>query len=335
MGNTGLSTQVTLGEEPAFGTVAAALTRGYEILSEGVEDNVERMESESLRAGKRLQSYWRENRKGAGGDIEYELLNKGFGLIWRNILGAMSGVTTPGGGTISREMTASLGPLNGKSLSAQIGRPDVAGTINPFTYLGGKIAEAELAVEVDGLAKLTTSLDFQNGITPSTPAAKGGPGPALAVAAYPANATPLDWIGVLIQIGGVSEDLNSVTMNVNNNLKDDRFMLRRSSLKKEQLEETSAREITFDLPEEFNGLAAYNRFVNGTEAALTISLRGDLIEGALNYETLITAARVRFDGGTPTAGGADVIEQPATAKLLQPSSGSALDVLLRSTDTAY
>lgn len=332
MGSTGLSTQATIGKEASHGVVAAVLTRAFEIRSEGIEDAVERIESETLRAGKRLQSFWRPNRKGAEGDLEFELLNKGFAFVWEAIFGASTAAVTPGGATLAREISVQLGSMNGKSYSVQVGRPAVTGTVHPFTYLGGKVNEAELSLEVDELAVLTTTWDFQNGLTPSTPAAAGGPGPALAAPSYPTAGVPFDFIGAKIQVGGVDIDLTEVTMNVNNNLKTDRFFLRRSSLKKEQIEETEPRDITFEGNGEFEGLTAYNRFVNGTEAAITVSLRGDDIETGQPYEHLITGARVRFDGGTPTAEGADVLENGFEAKLLAPASGEALTVLTRSTD---
>lgn len=331
MAGTGLATQVTHGEETTYGTVAADLTRAFEIRSEGVEDNIERIESESLRAGKRLQSWWTPNRKGAGGDLEYELVSKGFGVRFKHALGGTPVTTTPGGGTLSRLHTVNFGNINGKSFSTQIGRPDVTGTVNPFTHLGGKIAEYELAVEVDGLVLWTETVDYQDVRTPSSSPVAG---PALATPAYPSGIVPLDFIGAKITVGGVDVDVNSFTLSGSNELKLDRYFLRRSSLKKEPIEDTAPRDLTVELGGEFEGLTAYNRFVNGTEAALVASLRGPLIEGALYAGLDVTLARLRWDGGTPTAGGPDVLEQPQNCKVLQPASGEAVTFAYQSTDVA-
>lgn len=328
MAGTGLATQVTHGDESTYGTVASDITRAFEIRSEGIEDAVERIESESLRAGKRLQSWWTPNRKGAEGDVEYELVNKGFGVRFKHALGAIA-MTTPGGGTLSRLHTATLGNINGKSFTTQIGRPDVGGTVNPFTALGGKISEYELTAEVDGLVMWNETLDFQDVKTLSSPV----PGPALATPVYPASVVPLDFIGAKITVGGVDVDVNSFSLKGNNGLKTDRYFLRRSSLKKEPIEDTSPRELEVELGGEFEGLTAYNRFVLGTEAALVASFRGPLIEGALYSGLDVTLARVRWDGGTPTAEGADVLEQTQTCKVLAPSSGEAVTFAYQSTDT--
>lgn len=327
--STGLATQVTHGDETTYGTVAADLTRAFEIREEGVEDSIERIESESLRAGKRLQSWWTPNRKGAEGDIEYELYSKGFGVRFKHWLGAIA-TTVPAGALVAKLHTATLGNINGKSFSTQIGRPAITGTVHPFTALGGKVAEWELAVEVDGLVLLTETLDFQDVRTPSSPT----PGPALATPAYPASVVPLDFIGALISVGGSPVDVSSFTLAGSNALKTDRYFLRRSSLKKEPIEDTEPRDITVELGGEFDGLAAYNRFVNGTEASLVASFRGPLIEGALFAGLDVTLARLRWDGGTPTAGGPDVLEQPQTCKVLAPSSGEAVTFAYQSTDAA-
>lgn len=328
MAGTGLATQVTHGDESTYGTVASDITRAFEVRSEGIEDSVERIESESLRAGKRLQSWWTPNRKGAEGEVEYELVNKGFGVRFKHALGAIA-MTTPGGATLSRLHTATLGNINGKSFTTQIGRPDVTGTVNPFTALGGKISEFELAVEVDGLVTWNETLDFQDVRTLSSPVA----GPALATPVYPASVVPLDFIGAKIQVGGVDVDVSSFSLKGNNGLKTDRYFLRRSSLKKEPIEDTSPREFEVELGGEFEGLTAYNRFVLGTEAALTASFRGPLIEGALYSGLDVTLARVRWDGGTPTADGPDVLEMTQTCKVLAPASGEAVTFAYQSTDT--
>lgn len=324
MGVTGLATQVTHGDETTYGTVAGTLTRAFEVRSEGIEDAIERIESESLRAGKRLQSWWTPNRKGAAGDVEYELTDKNYGVRFKHWLGGTPVTTTPAGGTTSKQHVVVLGNLNGKSFSTQIGRPDVTGTINPFTGLGGKVASWQIAVEVDGLVLLTETLDFQNQITPSTPTAGGGPGPALAAATYPSSPTPLDFIGAKLLIGGVATDVSSLTLTGDNHLKTDRYFIRQSALKKEPLEETEARELGVELAGEFEGLTAYNRFVNGTEATLSAVFRGPLIEGTIYAGLTVDYARVRWDGGTPTAGGADVLDQPQTCKVLAPASGEAV-----------
>lgn len=328
MAGTGLATQVTHGDETTYGTVATDITRAFEIRSEGIEDSIERIESESLRAGKRLQSWWTPNRKGAEGDVEYELLSKGYGVRFKHWLGTIT-TTTPGGATLSRLHTGTLGNINGKSFTTQVGRPDVTGVVNPFTMLGGKVTEWELAVEVDGLVLLTETLDFQDVRTPSTPVT---PGPALAAPVYPSGVVPLDFTGALISVGGTPVDLTGITLSGSSNVKTDRYFLRRSSLKKEPIEDTAPREITAELNGEFEGLTAYNRFVNGTEAAIIASFRGPLIEGALFAGLDVTLARVRWDGGTPTAGGPDILEMPQTCKVLAPASGEAVTFAYQSTD---
>lgn len=311
MGRTGLSTQFHLAEESAYGTPATLSGgRSLEIREESLEDAIERIESEALRAGRSVQQHWRPNRKGGEGSVTFELANKGFGLLWKHCLGA---IATAAAGTLGQTHTATIGALAGKSLTTQVGRPDVAGVTQPFTLHGCKVAEWTIGNEVDGIATLELALDFEESDTVT----------ALATAAYPSGLELFDFIGATISVGGSAVAVADVSVSCANNLKTDRYFLRGSSLKKEPLEDTEAREITAELTGEFEGLTAYNRFVGGTEASFQATWVGSEFEAGQNYKIDITASRCRFDGTTPTAGGMDVLEQPQNIKILAPHDGSS------------
>lgn len=316
MGRTGLSTQIALAEESTYGTPASlvgAAARLLEAREESIEDNLDRIESEGMRAGRSVTQQWKNVRKGAGGNIVHEVAQKGGGVLLKHALGAAA-TTTPVGGTASKTHTASIGPLFGKSLTVQVARGNVTtGANDPFTYHGGKVNDWELACEPDGLALLTLGMDFEESDTVT----------ALSTAAYPSSLELFDFTQAVIKVGGVNLDVSSLSLKGDNQLKADRYFLRGSALKKEPLEDTAPRELTCDLTGEYDGTAqAWARFVNGTEATLQVTFTGSILEAAVAAKLDINAGRVRWDGGTPNAGGPDVIEQPHSIKILAPTDGS-------------
>jgi len=94
----------------------------------------------------------------ANGDIQVEAQDAGFGLFLKHTFGvAVSGEADVDGWVTH---TFTVGDLDGKSLTVQVGRGDASGSVHPFTYTGGKIATAEFANAVDGVLNVTLGLDF-------------------------------------------------------------------------------------------------------------------------------------------------------------------------------
>jgi hypothetical protein len=321
---TGIDGQIGLAEEVTWGTRVAP-ARFLEYNEESIQLNNERIESQGLRAGRRVTRHWVNNRKGAGGGITFEVMNKGFGLLFKHMLGATA-VTTPGGGTLSRDHTATVGDLDSKSLTVQKGVPPILAATQPFDYTGGKISEWEITNDVDGLLMLSCTFDFQTEDTAQT----------LASASYASGIEPLTFLGGLVTIGGAATDLSNFSLSGSNGLKTDRYYIRQSGLKKEQIEDTERRNYEGSFSADFENLTLYNRFANGTEAAIVAKWEGSIIEAALKYEVEVTLPRCRFEGETPTVGGPDVVAQPVAFKALDPTDGvtSPVTIRYRTTDTA-
>jgi hypothetical protein len=319
----GLDAQFGVAEESSYGTIETP-TRFYEFVSESIKRNGERIESAGLRPNRRVQSVngWAQGRVGVEGDVELEHPDRGGALLWKHILGAVN-TTQPdvGNAPTVYEHTATLGNLGGKSLTGQVGRPDVGGVVRPFTYSGLKVAEWELSIEVDGTLMLTLTFDGHDEDTDTE---------GLAVTSYPTGVKPLYFTGATINLAGAQYDVSEFSLSGSNGLKTDRYFLRGSGtdLKKEPLE-SEKREYTGELLAEFDGLTAYNRFVNGTTAALTATFEGDTIEDAFKFAVEVNLAVVRFDGETPSVEGAEVLEQPLAYKVLDNGTDSPVEVVVR------
>ena len=315
---TGLAAQCGVGVESVWGTRVAP-TRYLEILNESLKLDLQRTESQGLRAGRRFSRKYRDNRKGAGGTIALEVPTKGFGLIAKHILGAVA-TATPVGGTLSRDHTATPGDLDGKSFSIQLGRPDLSGTVRPFDYTGVKVMSAEFSNSVDGILGCTLTLDAQNEDTTQT----------LGTASYPTGLDQFFFVDAKLTLDATQVDVKDFSCSISNGLKGDRYYLRESSLKKEQIEDTAAREVTGTFNADFDGMSHYNSFTAGTEAALVARWRNPVaIEPGFYPEFEITLTRVRFDGETPNVGGSDVLNMTVPYKALEPLTGGSPTVSLR------
>lgn len=308
----GLSSQFGIGEEVTPGT-AVTPTRFFEFNEESLGLAIERIESKGLRTGRRTQRSggWAVGHRGVEGDVSIEIQNKGQAILWKYLLGACT-TTTPGGGTLSRSHKCTVGDIDGKSLTLQVGRGDTGGTAQPFTYNGAKIATWELSNEVDGIPMLKLTFDAMDEVTAT----------ALASASYPTALFPMTYTGGVIQVAGSNFDVKDVSFEGDNGLARERYLIRATNpgTKKQQLE-SEERVYTGKLTAEFDNLTAYNRFVNGTEASLKATWTGSIIEGAIPYKLEINCPAVRFDGETPKVGGAEIIDLELPFKILDDQLG--------------
>jgi hypothetical protein len=321
---TGLSAQLGVAEEVAYGT-PVAVDRFYEFESESLKLEIERLESKGLRAGTRVlrSDRWASGRKTVGGQISMELANKSFGRWLKHMFGTVvSDQPDVGGNPTVWDHTFTPGDLP-VGLTIQAGRPDLGGTVRPFTYHGCLIPSWAIACDVGEIAKLQVDVAAEDEDTST----------ALEVASYPASLTLLTFVQGTLQIAAASQPVRSVTLNGDSGLAADRHVLG-SQLIKTPLE-AGMREYGGQLDAHFDDLTAYTRFVAGTEAALVLLFRGAVISGAYNFDLQFTC-NVRFDGETPQVDGPEELEQPLAFKCLDTGTGpgTAITALYRTTDTA-
>lgn len=302
------------------------VSRFLEFIDESLALDVQRIESAGLRAGNRVLrgDRWAPNRKGAGGDVNFEVATNGFGLLFKHMLGN-SVISTPTNGVLTRDHTYTLADLAQKSLTFQVGTPEVTGTGDAFTYKGCKIASWELSNDIDGFLLLKLTLDAMDEDTTI----------ALAAASFPV-ATLFNFTQGQVTVGGANFDVHNFSLAGDNGLKTDRYFLRNSSLKKEPLH-NALTALTGAFEAEFTDLSAYNRYVTGTPAAVTLTFTGPQIEAVTPtyFSTLqITLPQVRFDGATPDVGGPDMINQPLPFKVTNDGTNQPITLLYRTTDTA-
>lgn len=319
----GIAAQLGFAAETTWGTYAAP-TRFLEANSFAIQNQIDRIESSAIRASNRVlrQDRWAANPKGISGTIELEVMSKGFGLLLKHMLGTVA-ITTPSGATTARLHTHTLGDTYGLGLTVQGGVPDVAATVQPFSWLGCKIGEWTLSNEVDGILMLGLNIDGASETTAQS----------LASASYASSVELLTFAGGTVTVAGSQFDVRSFSLTGNAGLKTDRYFLRGSSTKKEPIPAALV-DLSGQIEAEFEGLTAYNRFVNGTVASLSATWVGSTIEGAFKYSLTVTLPAVRFDGTTPEVASADVVMLPLPFKALFDGSNEPVTIAYQTTDTA-
>lgn len=320
----GLAAQFGCAEESTYGT-GVTPTRFLEFNSEKMQVEVQTPESMGLRVTQRALRTDRFTRyiSGGSGTVEFDVMNKGFGLIFKHCLGS-NNITTVG--TLPRLHTCNLadhGALNG--LTVQIGKPDNTGTVRPWNFLGSKVTEWELTQELDDFLKLALTLDARSLDKAS---------PALASASYATSASPYDSTQCVIQIAGSTVPVRKFSLKQNNAVKTDRRFIQGSGLKSNPIPNDFV-EITGEVEFEYTSNTAHDRITSGTTAALTATWTGALIEVSHNFSITISLPAVRFEGDDPQVDGPDVVTQSYKFKALDDGSGatSPISLVYKTTDT--
>jgi hypothetical protein len=323
----GLNSQLGYKAETTWGT-AVTVDRFAEFDSESLKLDIERVEHMGLRPTRRVlgANNWQPSRKSVSGDIEKVIQTKGDALWFAHALGAVA-TTTPSGGSTSRSHKCTVGAIDGKGLTIQVGRTSTDGTTRAFTYAGCKIPSWEISGEENDWLKATFSIDGKSETTAT----------ALASASYPTGLSDYVWTQAVLSIAGSEVPVKGFSLSGENNLDTERFRLRSTTPaeKLEQLEGNGMREYSGSITADFTDLTAYNRFVNGTMATLTIVYTGAIIEGVIPYSFTVSCPDIRFDGETPTVGGPEMLEQSLPFKVVDDSEADGPVVItVVNTDTA-
>ena len=319
----GIAAQIGLAAETTWGTYVAP-DHWYEFNEEDMSLSIEPIESAGIRANNRVlrTDRWAQGQKRVEGTVTMEVPSKSFGLIAKHALGSAS-ITTPSGATNARLHRHTLGDPYGLGLTVQVGRPDNAGTVQPFTYTGAKVSELTLANSVDEILTAEIGVVAQNEVTSQ----------ALVSASYPTGNQVFNWTqGVISIAGGAVGVVTDFEVTINNGLKDDRYFLGASTMSQPII--ANMTEITGTMTVEWSGLTDYNRFVNGTTASITAKwTAATAIESTTYPYVEISLPDCRFDGDTPNVGGPDVITHDLTFKALYDGTDQPITIDLLSDDT--
>ena len=284
----GLEAQVGFSPEVTIGTRVVPATF-LEFTGETLKYRRGRIISNGLKAGRRTQGRWKQGVQWVDGDISFELAPQSVGKLFRWMFG---GVATSGAGPYTHTFTP--GALDDKALTIQFNRPDESGTNRVMEYTGCQCTSWEIGARVNEFVTLKTALYGMHEDTSQS----------LAAASYPATWSPFTFISGSLSIGGTGYECDEITITGDNGLQTGRHRIRATTPERPvQSRESGYRQYGGMINGDLFSLVAYQRFVQGTEAALSLVFN----DGANAQLTI--AGNVRFDGETPDVTGPTMIKQ--------------------------
>jgi len=321
----GLASFLGAKRESVYGTYVAP-DLYFEFDSESLTRQPTFLTSTGLRSGRMAApiSRHKQTTSTAGGGLTMKVPTKGFGRF----LDLLHGNTvTPAqqAATIAYLQTHNIGLTapSGKSLSMQIGKPDVAGTIQPFSYVGSKITQAGFSCDLGGELMANLTIDSRDEDTAQT----------LATPSYASGISSLDFVGGNVTIDGSQlAIISSANLQIPLPLKADRYGIGNGALKAEPIPNDYIRP-TGSLTMEFNGLTAYNYFVNNTTASVVLDFQGAIIASTYKEQLKFTMAACHFTGTTPQVGGPDILTMELPFEVYDNGSVAPIVALYQSVDT--
>jgi hypothetical protein len=282
-----------------------------EFVQEGVKLKSSRIDSKGLRAGRRVNHGWAAGNTSIEGPISIELVAQSVGELLELCFG---GLATAGAGPYTHTLT----PGNLATGTFQIGRPDSGGTVRPFDYIGTMVNSWALSFDATGDGSM---IGFQVDLL----GREETTGETLATPSYP-TVTRFTSVQASLTIAGSAYCVDSGTVTGNNNL-DMTHKACAADAGKPTIRESGQREYGGTLVADFQDLTAYNRFVNGTEAALVVTI------SAGDSASLVITMNVRFDGDTPNVSGPEVLKQSLPFICTGTTDALAITAVLTNSDS--
>lgn len=352
----GIASQLVAAAETTYGVAASlAAPHQYEFLNETLELKKATVQGQGLHAGglydraarRVLTTYMAE------GGITFQAPSNKLGLLLQHMVGSFGqALATPTqiGATTAYKQVHQPGSLQGQSLTIQKGVPATDGTVEPFTYVGCKIRDWTLSVEVDKIAEFVLNVDARNELAG---AGNGDPlnGSVPSLASFPSTAgynlfhfregtvytggTPTLTSGVVSLVGETAAaQVKSCSIQHAVNLNTSRFFLGSNGFKAEPIED-NFRKISGSFEIEWQSSESmYNAFSADTTTSLQLTFVGPLIASG-NFQTLdLIIPNIKLDGEAPKVSGPAVVTQKVPFTGLDDQSTTQLQFTYISTDTA-
>lgn len=306
------------------------------------------------RASRRVVTHW-----APAGGLEFDAPYSGLGLWLQHMIGGFGTFSSAvqQGATAAYLQTITPGPLTGKTMTLQVGKPDSGGTVRPFTYTGVKVADWTLTSELEQMAMFALNLDAWQELTPDNPQGTSA-GPALTSPTYTSGQQFFHFTQGVIYNGGTLSNAGSgpvitslgsptaagyikkIEVKCANALDTSRFFFGGTGgsavpgVKGDQLE-NGFRKITGSIDVEFSSLTAmYDTFAADTTTTLELIFTGPVIASTFNYQLGVLIPAVKLDGESPEVGGPGVINTSMPWSGYDGETYNPIQFQYMSTDTA-
>jgi hypothetical protein len=283
-----------------------------EFVSESLVLQKRRIERTGRRAGRRTNIGWSTGNQWVEGNVSFELVPNSMASFLKNCIG---GVVTAGVGPYTHTIT----PGDLTTMSMQVGRPDSGGTVRPFDYIGCMVDSWTLSFDATGDGQMVQFEASIIGYGEDT-------AQSLLTPSYP-TVTSLTSVQSSLTIAGSAYCVDSLTFTGANNIRSN-FEACAAQAGRANITENGVRTYSGTLVSDFKDLTAYNRFVNGTEAALVTTISA----GA--SASIVLTSNVRFDGETPNVTSDEVLKQSLPFVCTGTTDAAVLTVVVTNGDSA-
>jgi hypothetical protein len=327
------------GSEVTFGTPVTP-TRWYEPLPGTMDFNINPAFTDG--GGMRVASVVdRADRSvittaDATGGSSFELLTRGYGLLWEACLGAATS-TLVSGSTYQQVITPISSSSTLPARTVQVGVVDATGTVNPFTFEGGTVSEWTLSMDNAGLVTLEVQWDFENWSTAT----------GLTTPTYTASANQFHFGQATIGIGGAYthptttalgaaattvSNVRAFSITCNNNVDAGRYNATGTGRKQRQL--AGKREITGSVEYEYDANTNRDNFIANTSTPLVLTLTSSeaLSTGTATFQVCIP--NMKWRAGTPQQTDGPVPTVSGDFKVFENGTNPAVALVHRTADTA-
>ena len=278
------------GQETVWASGTPTINNFVPFISESFKLERNIVTSDAIR-GSSARSIWRQGSETTSGELNVEIQPTGpMGTLIKHALGR---VVTAGPSGTDNYYVHNIFPSGSlpEGLRVQIDRDSKF-----FVYKGCKINELTLECAVGD--PLTATFAFL------------GSDEALSAVGTAATSVstlnPLTFDEGVFTMDGTSVEINSFSLTVNNNLKDDKGEL--GSRYRVSIPRSGFRDVNGTLNMEFDDFTLYQKYVNGTEAAIALKFTADdKIGSADTYKLWIECPRIVFSGETPNVDGPDLV----------------------------
>jgi hypothetical protein len=323
----GIGGLLALKTETTVGTYAAP-TVGVQFMKESIKRNNAYVKRPTIQSGviSQKDNQHSQTTHDASGDVEFDFLGNGMGPFLNLLHGNVVTPVVVVAATVWKQ-THNVGLIspNGKSVSLQVGRPDVGGTVRPFSYTGGKVAVLKLTMERGGVLSAVASMDFMDESTAQT----------IVVPTYDDLAGTLKFQSATVEFDDVvlTDCASSITITITIPMATDRYCIGGTATKKEQIVNDLI-SVDVEAAMEFSNLAQHAAFQNATRRKFELNCDGQLID-ATNKQHLFTTLpkTVTTDSG-PIIEGPDIVQQTIKLEAVQSSTNPLAIFEYQSADSA-
>jgi len=326
----GLASQLGIGVETTWGT-AVTPTTFLPYLSEQVQYQPNYVRSPALQAGvvSQLDGLHVQTTHSVSGPINVDVQRAGMGKLFDMLHGNTVTPSTPGGATLARLQTHAIGQNtpNGKGRTVQIARPDVSGTVRPFTWNGCKVASVTFTIAKDGVLTSSWNLVAKDETT----------GTSLATASYASSpgTKPFNFIQGSVEFDDsvVTDVISGGSITVTVPLASDRTGLGTSTIAEPVANGLVA--VTASLDMEFASLAQHTAFINATRRKFELNFNtADFIEGSTPYSLYFVIPSAVTTDASPAVQGPDLLTQQVQLEATYDGTNAPLTILYENKETA-